>query len=340
MWRADPAAASTTAPGTPSGKKSGKKSGLWWKILVSVVAVLVILLVIAEFGVRAYAKNTVVDEIRSSLEEDGTELSEDPSVGFGASPLLLGLVQGKIPSMNASLPSTIQVDYEDGDQSRPVVSGQPAVDLDAKDISIKGESMLIDDLTLNTTMPPELLLAELQKSEAEGAEGTEGEQAQDDQSGESGDNPFSGALEGLISITGVNMNPDENTLDFEVSGGLATLSMTPEVTDGNLSMSLADVKIFGMSLPESVAESLSDSLERSVNDTSEDLDIQSAEVTEDGLKIELHGNQVNMDDIDASGALSTSDDSGESSESGESGDTSGSGSTGGTTSEESEAQAA
>lgn len=310
MWRADSAAAtSTTAPsqnpGGTSGNKSGKKFGLWWKVLISVVAVLVILLVIAEFGVRAYAKNTVVDEIRSSLEEDGTELSEDPSVSFGASPLLLGLVQGKIPSMSATMPSTVEVSYEDGDQSRPVITGQPAVEMDAKNISVSGESMLIDDLTLDTTMPPEMLLAELQKSEAAGG-AEDGEQAQNSED----DNPFSGALDNLISITDVAMNTGENTLDFEISGGLATLSMVPEVTDGTLSMSLSDVKIFGMSLPQSVAESLSDQLESTVNEASEELTVQSAEVTEDGLKIRLHGTQINMDEIDTSGAFGTESGSG------------------------------
>ena len=317
MWRADSAAAtSTTAPsqnpGGTSGNKSGKKFGLWWKVLISVVAVLVILLVIAEFGVRAYAKNTVVDEIRSSLEEDGTELSEDPSVSFGASPLLLGLVQGKIPSMSATMPSTVEVSYEDGDQSRPVITGQPAVEMDAKNISVTGESMLIDDLTLDTTMPSEMLLAELQKSEAAGGaeDGEDGEQAQNSED----DNPFSGALDNLISITDVAMNTGENTLDFEISGGLATLSMVPEVTDGTLSMSLSDVKIFGMSLPQSVAESLSDQLESTVNEASEELTIQSAEVTEDGLKIRLHGTQINMDEIDTSGAFGTESGSGANSE--------------------------
>ena len=310
MWRADSAAAtSTTAPsqnpGGTSGNKSGKKFGLWWKVLISVVAVLVILLVIAEFGVRAYAKNTVVDEIRSSLEEDGTELSEDPSVSFGASPLLLGLVQGKIPSMSATMPSTVEVSYEDGDQSRPVITGQPAVEMDAKNISVSGESMLIDDLTLDTTMPPEMLLAELQKSEAAGG-AEDGEQAQNSED----DNPFSGALDNLISITDVAMNTGENTLDFEISGGLATLSMVPEVTEGTMSMSLSDVKIFGMSLPQSVAESLSDQLESTVNEASEELTIQSAEVTEDGLKIRLHGTQINMDEIDTSGAFGTESGSG------------------------------
>lgn len=310
MWRADSAAAtSTTAPsqnpGGTSGNKSGKKFGLWWKVLISVVAVLVILLVIAEFGVRAYAKNTVVDEIRSSLEEDGTELSEDPSVSFGASPLLLGLVQGKIPSMSATMPSTVEVSYEDGDQSRPVITGQPAVEMDAKNISVSGESMLIDDLTLDTTMPPEMLLAELQKSEAAGG-AEDGEQAQNSED----DNPFSGALDNLISITDVAMNTGENTLDFEISGGLATLSMVPEVTEGTLSMSLSDVKIFGMSLPQSVAESLSDQLESTVNEASEELTVKSAEVTEDGLKIRLHGTQINMDEIDTSGAFGTESGSG------------------------------
>ncbi|WP_139311951.1 hypothetical protein [Corynebacterium sp. CNJ-954] len=48
------------AQSRPDGSKAGKKrSGLWWKILIALVVVLVLLAAVAEFGVRAYAKNTV-----------------------------------------------------------------------------------------------------------------------------------------------------------------------------------------------------------------------------------------------------------------------------------------
>lgn len=306
-----PAPAGSAAPASANGptaprKAPKKKSGLWWKILVGIIAIIVILLVIAEFGVRAYAKNTVVDEMRSSLEEDGTKLEEDPDVSFGSTPLLWGLAQGKIPSFEATVPSTFEVNYEDNDESRPVVSGQPEMTMNAKDMELNEDDPIVDDLTVDTTLPPEFLLAEIQKSQSEGGEGAAGsgdaENAQDDSTAE--DNPLSGALEDMISVTGVEPNTEENTLDFAISGGLATLSMTPELKDDGLTFSVADVQILGMSLPEELTQDLTDSLESSVNQT-EGLQIKDAKVTSDGLQVQLHGTDVNLNEIDTSGTFST-----------------------------------
>lgn len=306
----DGTGAGATAP-TPK-----KKSGRWWKILIGVVVVLAILLVVAEFGLRAYAKNTVADEMRSSLEKDGTELSEDPSVSFGASPLLLGLAQGKIPSFEATVPSTMSVSYEDSDESRPMVSGQPEMTLNAEDMEASGDDPVVGELTVDTVLPPELIQAELQKSEAEGGDaeggaegGADAENAQDDGGAPEDDNPLAGALEGLMTVSGVEMNQDANTMDVIIGGGLATLSMTPSLQDDGLTFEVADVQIFGMSLPEGLADELTKNLESSVNET-EGLQISDAQVTPEGLKVQLHGTDVNLNDIDTSGGLGVGGDSG------------------------------
>lgn len=268
------------------GNVGRKRSGRWWKILLVVVIVLAVLAAVAEFGVRAYAKNTVVDEIRSSAEERGTELTEDPSVSFGMSPLLLGLMQGKIPSFEADLPSSLDVTYEDSDQSRPVVTGQPAMTLNAKDMSTDSDNPTAGEITVDTTLPPDLLLSEIQKSQAEGSGGGEGE-------------GLGGLLEGLIEVTGVQMNTANNTMDLEITGGLATLSMTPVVENGALNFEVQNLQILKMDLPESMVQSLTDSLQETVNDV-EGLQIQDATVTEDGLEVQLHGTDVSLDDVSSS----------------------------------------
>lgn len=274
--------------GTTAGKK---RSGLWWKILVALVVILVLLAAVAEFGVRAYAKNTVVDEIRSSAQNNGTELAEDPSVSFGTSPLLLGLVQGKIPSFDATIPSSLDVSYEDSDQSRPVVSGQPEMAINAKDMSTDTGNPTAGEITVDTTLPPEFLLAEIQKSQAQGTDGN-GEDG-----GDGGDG--AGLLEGLIEVTGVQMNTADNTMDLEITGGLATLSMTPVVEEGALNFRVENLQILGMDLPESMVKSLTDSLQETVNDV-EGLQIQSADITEGGLSVQLHGTDVSLDDVSSS----------------------------------------
>jgi hypothetical protein len=271
-----------TTGGRGNGGKSRGNKGV--KILVTVIVVILLLLAAAEFGLRFYLKGQVADELRDSSAEQGIELSGDPDVSFGASPMLLGLIQGKVPKMTVDLPSSLDISYEDTDRSKPVVTGQPAATLTAEDMEITGDDPVIGDLTLDTVLPQDYLLAVLQKSMAE--EG--GDQAADDGTGD--------LLSGLIQITGVTTNEETGTLDIEISSGLATLSMTPTVADGGMSFEVADMKILGMSMPDSLVGNLSDSLTRTVEET-DNLEITDASVTEDGLKVRLHGTDMKVDDL-------------------------------------------
>lgn len=294
---ATPPAHSSPAPARGSGRgrgsgaagRGGKGRNRGVKILVTVVVVILLLLAAAEFGLRFYLKGQVADDMRDSSAEQGIELSGDPEVSFGASPILLGLVRGKIPELSVDLPSSLDISYQDSDRSKPVVTGQPAATLTAKDMEISGDDPVVGDLTVDTVLPQDYLLAVLQKSMAEGnGAGGDGQPAQN--------NPGADLLSGLIQITGVTTNADAGTLDIEISGGLATLSMTPSTADGALSFQVADLKIFGMSLPDELVGSLSDSLTQTVEKT-ENLDVTGVSVTSDGLKVQLHGTDMRVDDI-------------------------------------------
>lgn len=271
-----------------------KRSGRGWKILLAVVVVLAILIAVAEFGVRAYAKNTVVDELRSSAEQEGVELADDPSVSFGTSPLLLGLLQGTIPSMEMTLPSSLDVSYEDSDQSRPVVSGQPEMRVNASDMDMDSDDPTVRDITVDTVLPPEFLLAEIQRSEAEGGDGGDGDDA-------------GNIIEGLIEVSDVRMDAEANTLELDITGGLATLSMTPVVQDGALTFEVGSLRILGMELPDTIVDQLTDELQDTVNDV-EGMQIQSAEVTEEGLAVQLHGTDVRLNEISVNTAGTAQDD--------------------------------
>lgn len=303
-----------TVPVTTS-EAPRQHSGRWIKILVAVVIVILLLIAAAEFGLRAYLKGTVADEIRSSARDKGVELSADPEVGFGSSPLLAGLVQGKIPELTMSLPSSLKVEYQDSDRSKPVVSGQPEVEATMKDVATSGDDdATIGTLTMDTTLPSEYLLAQVQDAMTDGQAGS-GNQAQ---SGEDA-NP----LAGLLTVDDVQPNAADQTLDIQVAGGLATVAMKPTVADQGFTMEVADVKLLGFSLPDSITASLKDSLQQSI-DQSENMSIESAEVTDDGLKVRLKGTDVTMDEL-ADDAAGFTDGVG-------SGDGSGSGSASGTSS--------
>lgn len=282
-----PGTDATDGAGTRGGRRTGGKSrgNRGVKILVTVVVVILLLLAAAEFGLRFYLKGQVADELRDSSAEQGIELSGDPDVSFGASPMLLGLVQGKVPKMTVDLPSSLNIAYEDTDRSRPVVTGQPAATLTAEDMEITGDDPVIGDLTLDTVLPEDYLLAVLQKSMT----GEGGDQAADDGADD--------LLSGLIQITGVTTNEETGTLDIEISSGLATLSMTPAVAEeGGLSFEVADMKILGLSMPDSLVGNLSDSLTQTVEET-DNLEVTDASVTADGLKVRLHGTDMKVDDL-------------------------------------------
>ncbi|WP_414122381.1 DUF2993 domain-containing protein [Corynebacterium nuruki] len=282
-----------------------QRSGRWIKILVAVVIVILLLIAAAEFGLRAYLKGTVADEMRSSAQDKGVELSADPEVSFGSAPLIGGLIRGKIPELTMSLPSSLSVKYQDSDQSKPVVTGQPAIKATMKDVETGGDNGTIGSLTVDTTLPPEYLLAEVQKamSEGDGAGGTGGTgSGSAGQSGRPAQDAAPNPLAGLMKVDGVEPNTADQTLDVRIAGGLATVAMKPSVTDQGFIMEVADVKLLGFSLPDSLTDSLKDSLQQSI-DQSDNLQITAAEITDDGLKVRLTGHDVTMDDLadDASG---------------------------------------
>lgn len=269
---------------------------------MAVVIVILLLIAAAEFGLRAYLKGTVADEMRSSAQDKGVELSADPEVSFGSAPLIGGLIRGKIPELTMSLPSSLSVKYQDSDQSKPVVTGQPAIKATMKDVETGGDNGTIGSLTVDTTLPPEYLLAEVQKamSEGDGAGGTGSGSA--GQSGRPAQDAAPNPLAGLMKVDGVEPNTADQTLDVRIAGGLATVAMKPSVTDQGFVMEVADVKLLGFSLPDSLTDSLKDSLQQSI-DQSDNLQITDAEITDDGLKVRLSGHDVTMDDLadDASG---------------------------------------
>ncbi len=272
---------------------------------MAVVIVILLLIAAAEFGLRAYLKGTVADEMRSSAQDKGVELSADPEVSFGSAPLIGGLIRGKIPELTMSLPSSLSVKYQDSDQSKPVVTGQPAIKATMKDVETGGDNGTIGSLTVDTTLPPEYLLAEVQKamSEGDGAGGTGGTgSGSAGQSGRPAQDAAPNPLAGLMKVDGVEPNTADQTLDVRIAGGLATVAMKPSVTDQGFIMEVADVKLLGFSLPDSLTDSLKDSLQQSI-DQSDNLQITAAEITDDGLKVRLTGHDVTMDDLadDASG---------------------------------------
>lgn len=268
-----------------SSARAPKKKSSVGKVLLIILLVLVLLVVAAEFAARWYMKDQIVQGLEKQASADNLQLEEDPSVSFGPSPVLLGMLTQNLQQLDMTVPSTLDISYEDGDESKPVVSGSPEVKFHGKDIKIQnqGQDVIIGDLTMNTAVPAEYMLAQAIK----------GTQEQN-----SGDGGF---LQQAIKLTGIKPVPDEQVLEMEVSGGLATLKMKPVVENGEMKMQAEGGEIFGFNLPQQFVDSIQDSLNSSSSESGPgNLEFVSATVTDEGLAVEMHGNDVDMNELSQS----------------------------------------
>src|SRR5690625_6327671 len=79
---------------------------------------------------RWFTAKQVKEQFHASAQADGIEVSEEPEVSFGSSPLIFGLAKGEIFQLNLHTPSTLQIN---GD----VITGQPESTIEMEGIDRK-----------------------------------------------------------------------------------------------------------------------------------------------------------------------------------------------------------
>lgn len=275
--------------GTPPTSTKAKKSGKGWKIAAAIVAVLMLLLAAGEFGTRAFMSNQITNSVKEEAAESGLDLEQDPNVSFGPRPILLGLAAGSIPHMDMTIPSTLDVSYENDDPSRPVVKGNPPVHLVADDLKIDDESdnMIMGEVTITTNIPKELMLAQAQKG-GESSEETEGAQGGTEL----------GFLENLFRVTGIEPNLEHQAMEFQIGGGIAKLRLKPVVDGSTLRFEVDSAEFLSFEIPGSFVDSIKGSLEdAAVEGIGGGLEFQSVSVTQDGMELVLHGTDVDMKEV-------------------------------------------
>ena len=240
---------------------AAKKSGgsLAWKIVVGVLVALLIIILIAEFGLRWFISNQMTEEFKNSAKEEGIEATEDPSVSFGGSPLLFGLMRGSISQMDMTTPSTLQIE---GSQ----IKGQPASEIHVEDMSTDADNPVAGSLRATTTVPDDYLLASFQKGIS-------------DQSGSD--------TIGNMVVTEITANDQSDELEVKFGGGLASLSLKPTARDGKLEINATEAAIFGLSLPEQATSSISEALQEGMSDEliAKDLQVESVDVGDGKLTL-------------------------------------------------------
>ena len=252
---------------------AAKKSGgsLAWKIVVGVLVALLVLILIAEFGLRWFISNQMTEEFKNSAKEEGIEVTEDPSVSFGGSPLLFGLMRGSISQMDMTTPSTLQIE---GSQ----IKGQPASEIHVEDMTTDADNPVAGFLRATTTVPDDYLLASFQKGIS-------------DQSGSE--------TIGNMVVTEITANDQSDELEVKFGGGLASLSLKPSAQDGKLEINATEASIFGLSLPEQATSAISDALQDGMSEqlVANEMQVESVDVGDGKLTLTITGTDVPINDM-------------------------------------------
>lgn len=244
-----------------------------WKVTVGVLAGLLIILLLAEFGLRAF----MADQIRSSVadESPGAMSADDTDVSFGSSPITFGLLRGAIPHVSISTPSTLAA-------SGDTYTGQPAATISLDNLRVEEDRQVADSFSVSTELPDDYVRSLLQEQLAS-----------------SFDSTFGGSLlQELITVSGVESNPAEGTFTIDFSGRAASVDLRPTTVDGTLQLEAASTELFGFELPDIVAEGLTNALQESTGDVNAGtLRIGEFTVVEGGLRIVAEGENVDLQDL-------------------------------------------
>lgn len=264
-------------------KSTGSKI---WRVLVGILVLLLVLLVVAELGLRWFIGNQLRSTFEADAQEQGVTLEEDPSISFGATPLVFSVLGRNIPQMEMTTPSTLQIEYPDGPNSIPEVNGSPAAMVNITDLDITDPNNPVAG-TMNTTteIPEDMILAMIQQSTAASQEGSD-------------PTDFGAAIvQELVKVTDVSTQPDTNTLDVEFTGGAAVLSLEPRVENGELLFQATNANLFGFDLPEQVTGMITSALEKGMQDATGDMEITEFTVIEGGIRVSIRGENLPLSEL-------------------------------------------
>ncbi|WJZ01528.1 LmeA family phospholipid-binding protein [Corynebacterium freiburgense] len=233
------------------------------KILAVLFAVILVICVTAEIGVRSM----VGKELRQNIATNSglTEQDPQPSVSFGPTPLLFSAVTKNVPKVEIDVPSTLNP------QSG---TGNPETHIKVKSLNIADNANPIaQNLTLATSMPTDYLLAQAQQASSQGILGD------------------------LVKVSAMRTDAARNVLIVELAQGSATLEISPRAENGQLILDASNASILGFDLPPEVSDAISQSLRVGANEFGGELRTTKVEVVENGVNLELEGENVNISQL-------------------------------------------
>lgn len=231
-----------------------------WKVALSIIVAVLLLFIVAEAGIRAFVANQV-----TSQAPEGT------SVSFGASPVTIGLLGGKFPHITVDQQGDLQIN---GDQ----ISGTPSSVVDMDNVRIQGEEPVAESLRLTTELPNEFVRAMLNQQLQQ----------------ELGDN----FLANLITVSEVTSDEEAGTFTIVFSSGAAGIELEPQMQDGQLTFQARSTELFGFSLPDEVAQSISSAMSQGVADEATGgMSVEDFTVIPGGLQVSVSGENVNFAEL-------------------------------------------
>lgn len=248
-----------------------------WKVFVSIALVAVLLLIGAEFGLRALISNQMKKDFAATS-------SEEPKVSFGPTPLLLSQLTGTIAQVNVENPSTVQISK--GPDGAPRVEGTPATKVAIKDLSMKdSENPTAGHLQVDAELTEEFLLAQAQAAMASAT------------AKEQGDDIASQLIRGLIKITSVDAIAAEQAVKIEFTDGAASLTLRPTVDNGALKFRAEEASLLGLGLPSQLTDTLTKTMEKEATELSGLLKIEDLKVEDTKITLRMAGDNVPLDEL-------------------------------------------
>lgn len=270
-------------------------SNSFLKVILGVIAVVVVLLLIAEFGLRWFIGNQLANEVEAQ------EGDEKASISFGAQPLLWGIATQNISNVEIDTPNSVNITYPDASEI-PEISGAPKTTITMQNLDMSDPNAPVaGHLIMNTTATDEFLLATIQREMAMAQQQNQPQAPQGNpfENGELNLEELAGGfLQNLIKITDIRSNAANGTVEVQITNGAAALTLRPEVSNGQMGFIAENASLFGFDLPKGVSDALTKALSDGMGDTTgTGMTITNANVVDGGINLIMEGDNVNLQEI-------------------------------------------
>ena len=235
---------------------------------MSTLVVVLLLVILAEFGTRWYMAKKITEEYQAATENQVAE-EDQPHVKFGPVPVTWGLLRGSLKQINVDAPSTLERTDTD-------VSGQPAITAHLEDVT-PSQKPTAGVFKASTTVPDQLILIVLQNAVRE--------QSGFDRLGD-------------VAISNITTHDAEDTIDAELAGGLGALTVHPHAQDGQLAIDTVKAEVFGFELPEAARAGIEDAIRSQIEAVyTGGMDVTNVDVRDGELTLSARGENVDLNQL-------------------------------------------